>query len=108
LSNKKIAKEFFAILKSSPNNFLNQNNFDNYLAIEHALEAIKDEKTSCAIYCLIQVLDVDFNRFRISKDLGNIKNVVAKHLIDLTDISFGLNKSEWEKWFKLKYPRFVP
>jgi hypothetical protein len=37
-----------------------------------------------------------------------LNKLVAAHLIELTDVSFGTDKSKWEAWLKQGHPGFQP
>ncbi len=88
------------LLKNAPADFLNEDEFINSRSVEHALDAcsIKDSLTSAT--CLISLLDSDLGRFYVCESSENINRLVAAHLIEVTDVSFGEDKLKWGKWLE--------
>lgn len=67
-------------------------------AMNNSLDAIAHTGTAEAIAALIELLDVDLDRFGTYHDQAGLQRIVAAHLIELTGESFGTDAAAWRRW----------
>lgn len=106
--NEKVAQQVSRLLKDSPKDFFKEGEISNTNAVQHAINACSVENSLVAVRELISLLDSNLGRFDVYTKSAEFNNLVAAHLIELTDVSFGTDKSKWEAWFKKGHPGFDP
>lgn len=93
-----VAVQIAELLRTCPADFLNDTEFINTQAVEHAINASSVPNSERSIKSLISLLDADFDRFEIYTEPGEWPKYVAEKLIEVTDVSFGTDKSKWQQW----------
>ncbi len=102
----KVAQQVSRLLKDAPDDFFDESEFTNTHAVGHAIDVCSIDESPVAVRKLISLLDGDLGRFDVYATSAEFDRLVAAHLIELTDVSFGTDKSKWEAWFEQGHPGF--
>lgn len=103
-TNDTVARRVAHLLRSAPVEFFNAGEFINTQAVEHAIDACSLDGSLIAVGQLISLLDSHLGRFDVYATDDAFNKLVAARLIELTDVSFGVDKSKWEDWFATQKP----
>ncbi len=99
-TNADAAVEIAELLTSAPRDFFNEGEYTNTYALQHAIEACHVDKSSSSIEALISLLDAKLDRFKVDRKDEEWNRYIAAHLIELTDVSFGVDKAKWQLWYR--------